>query len=156
MANCWPFTYLQTLKASDNRTLIDVKGHATLFLKVVHAGVRSVFAAAFRNGSQTVATAISSLHYGHEWEGVVLDNQELRAYKGNQSSLKKMFFRSVDLGNNDGNEERSNHVNLLLEDLLHEKIEACTLRQGEPCCLSNLNEQQVSFSHFSYFSYSWK
>ena len=80
-----------------------------------------------------MATAISTLHYGHEWEGVVLDNQELRAYKGNQSSLKKKFFRSVDLGNNDGNEERSNHVNLLLEDLLHEKIEPCTLRQGESC-----------------------
>ena len=76
----------------------------------MHAGVRSVFAAAFRNGSQSVATAISTLHYGHEWEGVVLDNQELRAYKRNQSSLKKMFFRSVDLGNNDGNEDdkRSN------------------------------------------------
>ena len=32
MAVCWPFTYNQTLKENDKRTMIDMNGAPTLFL----------------------------------------------------------------------------------------------------------------------------
>ena len=57
----WPFTYDQNLKESDKRTLLSKKGASTLFLKWCQAGAKAVFASAFRNGSDSIATAISTV-----------------------------------------------------------------------------------------------
>jgi hypothetical protein len=65
MAQCWPFTYAQVLKSSDKRHLINVKGAATLYLKYIKTKTKYLFASAFRNGSERVATAISTLHSTH-------------------------------------------------------------------------------------------
>ena len=51
MAQCWPFTNKQNLKENDKRTVIDTKGAPTLFLKWCKAGVKYIFASAFRNGT---------------------------------------------------------------------------------------------------------
>ena len=77
MAQCWPFTYDQKLKENDGRTLVDTKGAPTLYLKWCKAGLKYVFASAFRNGSGKVATAISTMHTQHHWEGVALKPSEL-------------------------------------------------------------------------------
>ena len=92
MAQCWPFTYDQVLKESDGRTLVDGKGAATLYLKWCKAGFKYVFASAFRNGSGKVATAISTMHTQHHWEGVALKPSELVKYKDDNSSLTSKFF----------------------------------------------------------------
>ena len=102
MAQCWPFTYEQTLKEGDRRTLIDPKGAATLFLKWCKAGHKYVFASAFRNGSGSVATAISTMHTQHQWEGIVLKQSELFDYKNNDTSLVSNFFNRISDFDEDG------------------------------------------------------
>lgn len=71
LAKCWPFTFNQQVNPkSDGRTVVDVKGAPTLFLKCNRrAGRKTLFTSAFCNGSQSVATALSSLHCGFQWEG---------------------------------------------------------------------------------------
>ena len=129
LLNCWPFTYNQKVnEEKDGRTLIDVKGAPTLFMKYCTIGLKRLQASAFRNGSQSVATAISSLHHGHEWEGTVLKPSEHRRWLEDEESLKKDFFQSVDLGKkfliDDMNDTE------MLNDLLVTKITPFTLRQG--------------------------
>ena len=58
MAQCWPFTYKQKFQQNDKRTVIDVKGAPTLFLKWCKAGSKYLFASAFCSGSESVATAV--------------------------------------------------------------------------------------------------
>lgn len=130
MAQCWPFTFNQTLKDSDKRTSIDTKGAPTLFLKWCKTGTKYVFASAFRNGTDRVATAISTMHTQHQWEGVVLNNCELQKYKENKLSLSPHFFNRVE--NLNHCEERSSESEKeVLEQLLENKIDAYTLRQGK-------------------------
>ena len=94
MALYWPFTFLQNLSENDKRTKIDVKGAPTLFMKYVKAGSKFLFAAAFRNGTERVATAISSIHKSHEWEGVSLVPGVTRTYeKEGGQGLKPLFFK---------------------------------------------------------------
>ena len=128
MAQCWPFTYDQKLKATDKRTLIDTKGAPTLFLKWCKVGVKYLFASAFRNGSGSVATAISTLHNQHQWERVVLKKNELELYKRDNSSLLDLFFMRVDCLhlNNESEEEKET-----MKQLLEEKINPIILRQGK-------------------------
>ena len=101
LAGCWPFTFDQKVKSTDTRTKIDSKGAPTLFLKFckgysglarVEASTRKLFASAFCNGLERVATAISSIHSHHQWEGVVMDNRELLRYKRDRLSLAGDFF----------------------------------------------------------------
>ena len=131
MAQCWPFTYDQKLAGKhDKRTLIESKGAATLFLKWCKTGAKYVFASAFRNGSGSVATAISTLHTQHQWEGIALDKNELAAYLKDRKCLKGKFFERVSeldgVGSDESVEEREK-----LDDLLENKIVPYTLRQGK-------------------------
>lgn len=129
MTNCWPFTYNQKLSSSDKRTIIDVKGAPALFLKWYKAGAKYIFASAFRNGSESVATAISTIHNCHQWEGVVQKNAELIEYKKDNTSLRPLFFQRV-VGLNDVEEEQSVLEKEKIRDLAG-KIEPYTLRQGK-------------------------
>ena len=136
LIGCWPFTYNQQINnpASDKRTLVDVKGAPTLFLKSCRAGAKSLFASAFRNGSQSVATAVSSLHRGHQWEGVVLCNAEHRAWLDDDSALQDKFFQSISFTNDDdGILVPSGDDEDLLNDLFSTAITPYTLRQGTAC-----------------------
>ena len=64
-ALCWPYTYSQKItKSNDKRTLLDVKGAPTLFLKCIKHTGRTVTASAFRNGSDSISTTISTIHRG--------------------------------------------------------------------------------------------
>lgn len=65
------------IKGIDKRTLIDIKGALTLFLKWCGAGPKHLFASAFRNGTNIVAMAIASIHKKHQWEGIVEKTSEL-------------------------------------------------------------------------------
>ena len=130
MAQCWPFTYDQRMDSNDLRTKIDPKGAATLFLKWCKVGYKYLFASAFRNGSGRVATAISTMHTQHQWEGVILDEAEHRRYKGDKTSLIQYFFHRVtaldEIGGEETVEERE-----ILNEFVNEKIEPYTLRQGK-------------------------
>ena len=125
----WPFTFDQKLKPNDRRTLVNKKGASTLFLKWCPAGVKSVFASAFRNGSDRVATAISTIHNQHHWEAIVLHPAELRDYSEDFNSLRKKFFQFVHLPGLI--EEEDEDASDVMEDLQTRVIEPQTLRQGE-------------------------
>ena len=126
---CWPFTFDQKLRQSDKRTLISKKGASTLFLKWCPAGAKSVFASAFRNGSDRVATAISTVHNQHHWEAIVLSPSELQDYSRDSASLQKKFFQFVCLPHL--MEEEDEAAAPVLEDLQDYIIEPQTLRQGK-------------------------
>ena len=130
MAQCWLFTYDQVLKETDGRTLIDGKGAPTLYLKFCKAGHKYLFASAFRNGSGKVATAISTMHTQHHWEGVALKPSELVKYKNDETSLVSNFFSRVSALDNDERAEGEDEKEVLNE-LLSTKIDPYTLRQGK-------------------------
>lgn len=134
MTQCWPFTYKQKIdNDKDKRTIIDVKGAPTLFLKSCKVGEKFLFASAFRNGSQSVATAVSSIHKTFMWEGIVLKNAELRKYNENNSALVSSFFEKVNLDADAGGEsaEDNTESESIMNTLLQEKIVPYTLRQGK-------------------------
>jgi hypothetical protein len=60
-AQCWPLTFDQKLKEQDKRTLIHFKGPPTLYVKTIKKNNKSIFTTAFRNGTDSVSTAISSV-----------------------------------------------------------------------------------------------
>lgn len=135
LAGGWPFTFSQNVDENDLRTEIDVKGAPALFLKWCRTkvagmagGSRRLFASAFRSGTQRVATAISSMHTHHQWEGVVIDNRELVSYNEDKASLKSKFFKRVDqlFEKSESPEEKE-----MMEQLLSQKVDAITLRQGK-------------------------
>ena len=134
MMGGWPFTFNQHVGSNDLRQEIDAKGAPTLFLKWCKskiAGIgatRKLFAAGFRNGSQRVATAISSIHTHHQWEGVVVDNRELLAYKKDKTSLRNNFFVRI---NELFEKEESENEKEEMKSLLDNEIIPMTLRQGE-------------------------
>ncbi len=99
MAQCWPFTFNQVLAKSDKRTLVDTQGAPALFLKWCKAGYKYVFASAFRNGSGSVATAISTMRTQHQWEGIASKQNEAREYKEGLP-LTKYFFQRVPVSGN--------------------------------------------------------
>ena len=125
-AHCWPFTFNQKLSDNDQRTLIDCKGAPTLFLKFVRVGAKRVWVSAFRNGTESVATAVSSLHRGHHWEGIALLPHELLKYRADNMSLLSSFFQRVP----DMFELETAEELVLLSFILEEVIDALTLRQG--------------------------
>ena len=136
MAQCWPFTYNQKEKPNDYCTHIDPKGSATLYLKWCKAGAKYLFASAFRNGSESVATALSSLHNQHQWEGVVFYQSELDKYRDDPNSLRSEFFQSVDLSDSEDvltildYQQTSIGEQIQLDAILNDEIEPYTLRQG--------------------------
>ena len=132
LAKCWPFTYNQEIKnpETDKRTLLSVKGAPTLFLKYTKpAGAhKTLFASAFRNGSQSVATAVSSIHRGHQWEGIAIKPSEHARWKQDDSALVKEFFQKAII--NKGRFEEDECDRELLDQLLDNEIVPFTLRQG--------------------------
>ena len=130
MAGCWPFTYDQKVSESDARRLIDPKGAATLFLKRCKAGSKYLFASAFRNGSGSVATAISTFDSKFQWEGVVLNHSEFERYRADDTSLACDFFTRIGLGELLADEEEEDEE-ILLKNLREETILPMTLRQGK-------------------------
>ena len=140
MAGCWPFTFNQNVRESDQRTKIDPKGAPTLFLKWWKGGSRSrggatgegatrkLFASAFRNGTQSVATAISSIHSHHHWEGIAMVHSELCDYQKDKKSLRPKFFQRIDdLFENEAEDDEKDEMMKILD----EDIEPITLRQGK-------------------------
>ena len=156
MAGCWPFTYSLLNKpkeSSDKRTSIDAKGAPTLYIKWTKAGAKKLYASAFRNGSEGVATAISSLHPHHQWEGIVLKHAELQGYKRNKKELIPSFFQRIDelFAEDESIEERA-----MMNSLLENQILPCTLRQGTT---SSFHFVVVSFpfsSHTSHLCFAIK
>lgn len=128
IAQCWPFTYNQKLRQCDKRTLIDCKGAPTLFLKWARICKKKIWALAFRNGSESVATAISTIHKGHHWEGIVVKYDELFQYKLDPSALRSCFFERV-LDHIFGKVNKDEIT--VLNDILDNKIEPLTIRQGK-------------------------
>jgi hypothetical protein len=130
MTQCWPFTYNQKMKENYKRTLIDIKGAPCLFLKYCKTGEKYVFASAFRNGTQSVATAISSIHKPHEWEGVAMNPSEYFAYQNDSLALHNKFFSHDEL---DGLYDKSadDDEREVIQEFLDTKIVPYTIRQGK-------------------------
>ena len=143
MAQCWPFTYDQNLRDTDNRTLIEGKGAATLYLKWCKAGPKYLFASAFRNGSGRVATAISTMHTQHQWEGVVYNDSEFERYKDDKSSLIYDFFARVSDLDEKYETVESEDEKEVLKDIIDNKIEPYTLRQGESYFVLKIQEIRI-------------
>ena len=133
MAKCWPFTFQQKLKDNDPRTLVDVRGAPTLYLKHCMVGVKPVFASAFRNGTDQVATAVSSIHTRQEWEGIALKPSEKAMYDVDKEVLSTKFFRKVEgiLPNVVRDSDDIAEEEEMIDELLSENIEPFTIRQGK-------------------------
>ena len=129
MLQCWPFTFDQQLKESDNRTKIDSKGPPTLFVKSVSSALKRVYAIAFRNGTESVTTAVSSIHCNHHWEGVALNQMELVQYEEDPVSLKAKCIQRINT--NAFSDQEMIWEKESIQDLLDDRITPITLRQGE-------------------------
>lgn len=127
--NTWPFTFDQKLKDSDNRTLIEKIGPPTLFVKEATKHLKNVQAFAFRNGTNSVTTCLSTIHRNHHWEGVGLKAAEVIEYEQDDKSLRKKCFVRMKSDCFDENELLSEKE--LINDLLDNKIDPLTLRQGK-------------------------
>ena len=159
MAQCWPFTFDQKTSENDKRRKVETKGPPTLFVKKVDKQtIKRVDAIAFRNGSESVSTAVSSIHRGHHWEGIALNQQELKQYEDDPSSLKSKTLQRVksDLLSQDETEEET----YLIDDLLLYHIDPITLRQGKTesvcliinqCITSKILTIRMYFVLFLYF-----
>lgn len=136
---CWPYNFSQrNVDPNDKRTYVDAKGAPTLYLKqIVLGGVHRVWAAAFRNGSEAVSTAVSSLHKGFEWEGVTDEVTMQRMYEEDPTSLRKFFFKRLDEHpelfvpiDEDSDDDAAENAELL-KRVLTDLIDALTLLQGK-------------------------
>lgn len=134
LAKCWPFVFLQKVGQNDKRMLVDTKGAPTLFLKQCKAATnsrRKMNATAFRNGTEKVATAVSSMHNQHQWEAIAMHNYDLKSYDEDKNALKSKFFRRVDFEDvAHYNNEKDNEEDDLIQRILDEKIIPVTLEQG--------------------------
>ena len=128
-AQCWPFTYNQKLKKNDERTLIDSAGPPTLYVKKVKADVKTVYSHAFRNGSNSVTTAVSTTHRNHHWEGIAKDPMDLVAYE-NGTCLRKKSFKRVKIEGLLDSDATENEVELI-DELLDDRVDPMTLLQGK-------------------------
>jgi hypothetical protein len=142
LSQCWLFTFNQKIKQSDKRTHIDSKGAQLLYMKQATIGPgKKVWAAAFRNGSEAVSTAVSSLHSGFQWEDIRFNQNLVLKYIENSWTLKEMFFVSCaeDVGTDLLMHDLEHEDVPLLETHLLEKIHPVTLKQGQ--C-----DQEVNYS----------
>ncbi|GFH47201.1 hypothetical protein CTEN210_09822 [Chaetoceros tenuissimus] len=131
IANCWPFTHNQNLADNDTRTLIETKGAPSLFLKYfsVDRGEKTIFASSFRNGSGAVATALSTLHGNHQWEGIALKPSERISYKKDSTCFASKFLVGIDI--DDGvNKFTDDDIEISLRNDIMNRIKPFTLRQG--------------------------
>lgn len=102
-------------------------------MKWCRYGTKDLFATAFRNGSKSVATAISSLHKSHMWEGIVENTSDLYDYQIDKTCLIKKFFKRVPSVCDMCQEQERTHEcevqNDLMNNLFHEVV-PYTLGQG--------------------------
>ena len=96
-------------------------------------GVKPVFQSAFRNGTDQVATAVSSIHTRQEWEGIALKPSEKAMYDVDKKVLSTKFFRKVEgiLPNVVRDSDDIAEEEEMIDELLSENIEPFTIRQGK-------------------------
>ena len=128
---CWPFTYNQKVKEGDKRTHVEIFGAPTLFVKKLVRQGKTISAVAFRNGSDAVSTAVSSIHQGHHWDGIAVYTKEKIEYSRDPSLLKVDFFRRVDKPNGFFPRILPEVVESPLVAELEHMVDFVTLRQGE-------------------------
>ena len=127
-AGCWPFTFQQKVKSNDKRTMLYVKGSPALFVKKAKDTKlsRLIHASAFRNGTDKISTAVSTLHRGHHWEGIGLIWSYCHEYKQDSQSLQKYAFsRKIEKDNEGGTTTEVDVMNKLFESVI-----PFTLTQG--------------------------
>ena len=125
---CWPFTFDQKQKDNDARKKIDTKGPPTLFVKSASNSLKKVYAIAFRNGTDRVSTAISSIHRNHHWEGIALKQAELLMYEEDSTSLRKLCFQRIE--SNAFNKDALLAETELIDTIISEEVNPLTTRQG--------------------------
>ena len=125
-ALCWPFTYTQKItNPNDKQTVLEVKGAPTLFLKSIKHTGRTVTASAFRNGSDSVSTTISTIHRGYHWEGIGIDWKECKAFRDDPQSLKGEAFPCIIFVNEEVSSEEADVV-----EAFKNEVYSLTLQQG--------------------------
>ena len=89
---------------------------------------KKLYASAFCNGTNAVATGVSTLHQCFEWDAVLLYQKKFEEWRRDKVSFASKFFTLLEL-NGDllcHDETASN----LLKKCLQDEIKPCTLRQG--------------------------
>ncbi len=137
---CWPFTYNQKKRDDDTRTHLDTYGAPTLFVKYVVKHGRAICSSAFRNGSDAISTAVSSLHFGHHWEGIPLYANEKKIYNNNAALFRHVYFTRVNEPVNFYRSQISDREKALIENL-KTKVDCITLRQGKLSIFKNINSK---------------
>ena len=90
----------------------------------------SKFASSFRNGSGAVATALSTLHGNHQWEGIALKPSERLSYKNDSTCFASKFLVGIDI--DDGvNKFTDDNIEVSLRNDIMDEIKPFTLRQGK-------------------------
>jgi hypothetical protein len=88
-AACWPFTFGNKINPDkDKRSDVSTNGPPALFVKSLEHSGKLLNAVAFRNGTDTVSTAISTIHANHHWDGISLNRREWERYKNDPMSLR--------------------------------------------------------------------
>ena len=79
----------------------------------VNRGEKTIFASSFRNESGAVATALSTLHGNHQWEGIALFPSEILLYKEDSTCFASKFLVGIDI--DDGlNKFNDNNIEISL------------------------------------------
>ena len=106
-----------------------MKGPPTLFVKAATNHVKKVYAIAFRNGTERVSTAISSIHRNHHWEGIALIQKEVLEYQENEACFFRKCITRIESPEIQSEEllEESD----LIDEIYDEKINPLTVRQGK-------------------------
>lgn len=114
-----------------------------MFLKYfsVDRGQKTIFASSFRNGSGAVATALSTLHGNHQWEGIALKPSERLSYKKDSTCFASKFLVGIDI--DDGvNKFTDDNIEVSLRNDIMDEIKPFTLLQGKIV--------KLEFVHFNY------
>ena len=120
----WPFTYDQKLGANDKHTKVESKGAPALFVKTVNESAKMVTASSFRNGSDSVSNTISTIHRGHHWEGIALNENHHQEYENDNTSMHRYTFNR-DVCFSDVSQAEKEII-----DQLKAKVDPITIAQG--------------------------
>jgi hypothetical protein len=136
MLGLWPFSFGKKKpneNSNDNRAWVTEKGAKGLFLKFSTniANGKALLASAFRTGTGGVATAVSTLHTCHEWEGIPLKLNEAAEYESNPEALKNKFFHRVEEFDKERAKFEDPEARALVDALIDSTIKPLTLKQGK-------------------------
>lgn len=117
----WGFTYDQYLQSNDTRKLLNTQGCASQFVKFQKIHNKTLTLSAFKNGTNTISLAISTLHSGHSWEGIPFNND--CTYPSQSDCLKEIYINKEAVENPESCKDA-------ILDLMNGRIKFLSREQG--------------------------